>query len=69
MQNIGVPGLGLKSMLQLPDYTTATAMRDLSLVCDLCCSSRQSWILNPLIMARDQTIMLMDTKKVVTTEP
>ena len=31
----------LESELQLPAYTTATAMRDLSCICDLWCSLRQ----------------------------
>ena len=57
------PRLGVKSELQLMAYTTATAtaMQDLSLVCDLHHSSWQCWILNALIEARDQTSILMDT--------
>ena len=43
-----VPRLGVKLKLQLPSYATATAMRYLSLVCDLHHSSWQCWILNPL---------------------
>ena len=39
-------------------YTTATEMLDLSRICDLCCSLRQCWILNPLSEARDQTCIL-----------
>ena len=38
-----------------PAYTTATAMSDLSHICDLQHSSPQHWILNPLSEARDQT--------------
>ena len=30
-----VPGLGIELELQLPAYTTATAMQDLSHLCDL----------------------------------
>ena len=45
-------------------YTTATAMPDLSCICDLCCSSRQSQILNPLKGARDQTRILVDAHHV-----
>ena len=58
------PRLGVESELQLPAYTTATAMQDLSHVCDLQHSSRQRQILNPLIKARDQTLILMDTSQV-----
>ena len=36
-------------------YTTATAMADLSRICDLHRSSPQCWILNPLREARDRT--------------
>ena len=36
-----VPMLGIKSELQLPAYTTATTMPDLSRVCDLHRSSQQ----------------------------
>ena len=53
--------LGVKSELQLPAYTTATAMQDLSLICKLHHSSRQHWILNPLIEAGDWTRILMYT--------
>ena len=50
----------VESELQPPAYTTATAMRDLSRVCDLHRSSRQRQILNPLSEASDQTRILMD---------
>ena len=56
-----VPRLGVKSELQLPAYTTATAMPDPSWVHDLHHNSWQCWILNPLSGARDQTCILMDT--------
>ena len=41
--------------------TTAMAMPKFSLICDLCCSLQQHWILNPLNKARDQTHILMET--------
>ena len=44
---------------QLQAYTTATAMWDLSRVCDLHPSSGKCQILNPLSEARDQTRILM----------
>ena len=50
-----VPRLGVQLELQLPAYATATAMPDLSRVYDLCHSSRQCRILNPLCKSRDQT--------------
>ena len=56
-----VPRLGVKCELQLLAYTIATATLDLSCVCDLYSSSWQSWILNPLSGAGDQTRVLMDT--------
>ena len=58
--------LGVASELQLPAYTTATAMPDPS--CGV--GHRQPrWILNPLNRARDRTGILMDTSRVVSTEP
>ena len=59
-----VPRLGVESELQLPTYTTARAMQDLSHICDLHHSSWQRWILNPLSEARDQTRILRDTSQV-----
>ena len=56
-----VPRLGVKSELQLPAYTTATAAPDPSHICGLHHSSQQCWILNPLIEARDLTHVLVDT--------
>ena len=44
-----------------PAYTTATAKRDPSCLCDLHHSSQQRFIPYPLIEARDQTGILMDT--------
>ena len=54
-----VPGLGLKSELQLLAFATATATRDLSRICDLYHSSWQHQILNPLSEAKDRTGNLM----------
>ena len=55
-----VPRLGVESELELPAYTiaTATAMLDLSCVCNLHHNSQQCQILSK---ARDQTHILMDT--------
>ena len=54
-----VPRLRGELELQLPAYTTATAKRDLSHVCDLHHSSRQHRILHPLSEARDQACNLV----------
>ena len=59
-----IPKLGVESELQLPGYTTATAMQDLSHICDLHHNSWQHWILNPQSKARDQTRMLMDPSQI-----
>ena len=65
-----IPGLGVKWELQLPAYTTATATRDPSYICDLHHSSWQHWILNPLSEARDRIPILLDTMlSSLTTEP
>ena len=58
-QHMEVPRLGVESELQLPAYTTDTAMWDLSFVCALHQSSRQCWILNSLSEARGRTHNLM----------
>ena len=47
-RHVAVPILGVKSELQLPAYTTATAMSDPSHICDPHHSSWQHQILNPL---------------------
>ena len=52
-QHTDIPRLEVKSELQLLAYTTATATRDPSHVCDLTHSSWQRQILHPLIEARD----------------
>ena len=54
-----VPRLGVESELYLPAYTTTTATRDPSRICDPHHSSRQRRILNPLSEARDGTPNLM----------
>ena len=59
-----VPRLGVQLELYPPAYTTATAMWDLSHVCDLHHSSRQCWILNPLSEAKDRTCILMNPSQV-----
>ena len=52
------PRLGVESQV-LPAYTTATAMQDLSHICDLHHSFWQHRILNPLSEARDWTCHLL----------
>jgi len=64
LSHMGVPRLGAEFELQLLAYTTARAMPNLSHVCDLHHSSRQSWILNPLSEARDQTSVLTDASQI-----
>ena len=54
-----IPRLGVKSELQL--QSTATALQDLSCVCNLHHSSQQRWILNPQSKARYWTFNLMIT--------
>ena len=61
-----LPRVGTESELQLLTYTIATAMLDLSCVCDLPHSSRQCHILNPLSKAGDGTHNLVGF---VSTEP
>ena len=58
------PRLGVESDLQLLAYTTATAMQDLSYICNLHYSSQQHQILSPLSEARDGTYIFMDTSQV-----
>ena len=54
-QHLEVPRLEVQLELQLPGYTTITAMPDPSHICDLHYSSWQHRILNPLSEARDRT--------------
>ena len=63
-QHTEVPRLEGELQLQLPAYTTATAMPDLSCTCNLHHSSWQRRILNPLNKAKDQTHILMETSQV-----
>ena len=60
----GSSQLGVESELQLPAYTTATAMWDPSHVCNLHHSSQQRRILNPLSKARDQIHIPLDTGQI-----
>ena len=53
LRHIEVPRLRVKTELQLPAQTTATATQDLSCVCDLPHSSQQRRILNPRSKAMD----------------
>ena len=64
LRHMEVPRLGVESEPFLPAYTTATATRDPSRVCDLYHSSWQCQILNPLNKARDRTRILLDTSQV-----
>ena len=48
-----VSGLGVQLELEPPAYITATAMSDLSHICDLHHSSQEHQILNPLSEGRD----------------
>ena len=61
-----VPRLGVELELQPLNYTTGTAMPDLSHVynLDLHYSSQQHWILHPLSEARDRIRILMDTSQI-----
>ena len=59
-----VPGLGVTLKLQLPAYSTATAMWDPSCICHLHHSSRQRRVLNPLSGVRSRTRVLMDATRV-----
>ena len=61
LQHVEVSRLGVRLELQLPVYSTAIAMPDLSCVFDLHHSSWQCRILNPLRKAGDGTRIPMDT--------
>ena len=63
LRHMEVFGLGVESKLQLPAYATATP--DPSPICNLCHSSQQHQILNPVSEARDRTLILMDTSRVL----
>ena len=64
LQHLKVPRLGVELKLQLPAYTTATAMPDPNHVCDLHHSSLQCQILNPLSEVRDRTFVFMDASQI-----
>ena len=53
LRHLEIPRLEVESQLYLPACTTATAMQDPSLVCDLYHRSQQRQILNSLSEARD----------------
>ena len=59
-----VPRLEAESELQLPAYTTATAIRDSSQFLNLHHSSWQCRILDPLSKARDRARAFMDTRRI-----
>ena len=67
LQHKEVPRLGMELELQLQAYATATAIAtwDPSCIGDIHYSSWQHQILNPLIEARDQTYILMDTSQIL----
>ena len=56
---------GGESEMQLPSYSTATAMPDLSHIHNLHCNLQQCWIFNPLSKGKDQTCILMDISQVL----
>ena len=64
LQHMEVPRLVVQSELQLPAYTTATAVWDPSRICNLHHGSQQCRILNPLSKAGDRTRNLMDSGRV-----
>ena len=59
-----VPRLGVELELQMLAYATATAMPDPSHICDLHHSSQQHCIPDPLSVAGDGTLILMDTSRI-----
>ena len=64
MGHMEIPKLGVKSELQLPAYTIATAMQDPSRVYSLHHSSWQGQILNPLCRTRGGIRILMDASQI-----
>ena len=56
-----VPRLGVDLELQLLAHAPATAMPDLSGICDLHQSLWQRWVLNSLNQATDQICILTET--------
>ena len=69
LRHMEVLRLEVKSELQLPAYTTATATPDPSHVCDLHHSSRQRQILKPMSETRDETHNLMVPSWVLSAAP
>ena len=65
LQHMEVPKLEVMLELLLPACARATAVQDLSLVCDLHPSSWQHQFLNPLIEARDRTCNLMVPSRIL----
>ena len=63
-----VSKLGVESELQLSTYATATAMWDLSHVCDLYHTHGQCQILNQVSKARDWAHIHMNTIQFITAE-
>ena len=59
-QHMEVPGLRVKSELQLLASTTAMATPDPSCICDPHHSLWQHWIFNPLREAGDHTRILVE---------
>ena len=55
------PRLEIESELNLLAYITAVVMLDPSHICDPPHSLQKLWIHNPLIEAKDQTLILRDT--------
>ena len=64
LQHTEVSRLGVKSELQLPAYTTATATQDQSCIFNLNHSLGQCQIPDPLSKARNWTFILMDTSRI-----
>ena len=60
LQDMEVPKLEMELELQLLAHATATVTPDPRYICDLCHSLQQLQSLNPLIEARDQTLIFMD---------
>ena len=59
-----VPSLRVEWEIQLPAYATAIAMPDWSHICNLqssCSLQHSRWMLNPLLEARERTLILKDT--------
>ena len=62
--HLDIPRLGVKSELWLQANTTATAVQDPSLICDLHHSSQQHQIPDPLGEAKHRTCFFMDTSQI-----